>query len=428
VSVPSVKIEIAFATDPDSSFPAYQDVSAYAMGFSVRRGRTAELDTVQSSTLDLRLRNDDRRFDPSYTRSPYYPNVLPMRKVRVSATWAGTTYYLFTGFVERWPLSWDGPQFGTVNVSAVDGLAALAQASIAGTFGQALTGARISAVLNAAAWPASVPAAGGYWTLDTSTLGTSTVLSYGVATTVIDAGQSQVQAVTIPDDGSVSALAHIQDIAAADRGIFFLDGQGRAVFHDRHHRFGATSLVTFTDNLAALDASHLPYQGLEPEFMDVARILNEVKVTRDGGTVQTATDAASRQHYLRRTLALTPPLTTDAEAMDQAQFELILHKDPAVRFTSMSVRPAGNDQTWPLALGLELSDKITVQHASGASASIVAETLTQPCFVEAISHTATADLTTWQTAWQLSPATIYGSFFTLDTAQLDSTANAALAY
>ena len=58
-----IKVEIAFATDPDAPLPAWQDVTAYALGVSIRRGRQYELDQIQASTCDLRLANGDRRFE-----------------------------------------------------------------------------------------------------------------------------------------------------------------------------------------------------------------------------------------------------------------------------------------------------------------------------------------------------------------------------
>jgi hypothetical protein len=157
VSLPTVTVEAAFRTDPDVTNPVWEDISAYAMGLSITSGRQYELDTIQASTLTLKLKNDDRRFDPTYTRSPYYPYVLPMRKIRVSVTYAAVTYYLFTGYVERWPLQWDAPAWGSVTLTAVDGMAALENAVVTGTFAQATTGQRISDVLTAAAWASVDP-------------------------------------------------------------------------------------------------------------------------------------------------------------------------------------------------------------------------------------------------------------------------------
>jgi hypothetical protein len=185
-----------------------------------------------------------------------------MRKIRVSVTYAAVTYYLFTGYVERWPLQWDAPAWGSVTLTAVDGMAALENAVVTGTFAQATTGQRISDVLTAAAWASSTPAAG-YWTLDTSALDTTTRLSYGIPTTILDTGMETVQAVTVLPTDDTSALSLIQDAAAAERGVFFLDGQGRAVFQDRRSRYAATSLVTFADS--AFSSSRLPYVDLQPE-------------------------------------------------------------------------------------------------------------------------------------------------------------------
>lgn len=423
-TLPTVTVEIAFTTDPDNTSPAYQDVTAYCMGMSINRGRQYELDTIQPSTLNLKMANDDRRFDPTYTLSPYYPNVLPMRKVRVSATWLGTTYYLFTGYVERWPLSWDAPAWGSVTLTAVDGMAALSNATITGSFAQALTGTRVSDLLTAASWATSTPAAG-YWTLGTSQLGTTTRLSYGIPTTVLDAGKQTVQAMTLVDTDQADALTKIQDAANAERGTFFLDGQGRAVFHDIRHRYNATSQITFADS--AFSTTRLPYTNLVPDY-DVTKIVNDVKVTATpGGTTQTVADETSRRNYLRRTLSLTPALTTDAAALNQAQFELHLRKDPALRFDSLTVKSSANALLWPFALGLELGQKVTVEHTTGANATIVAQTLSQGCFVEAVSHTVGADLADWQTRFQLSPSAKYDAFFVLGTAALGSSASAVLA-
>jgi hypothetical protein len=72
---------------------------------------------------------------------------------------------------------------------------------------------------------------------------------------------------------------------------------------------------------------------------------------------------------------------------------------------------------------------VTVEHTTGASSSITAETLTRGCFVERpISHTVGADLAAWQTSFQLSPSAVMDTFFVLGTAALDSAASAVLAY
>jgi hypothetical protein len=53
---------------------------------SVRAGRTTEFDDVGPSTCTLVLRNDDGRFTPDSAGSPYYPDVIEGRRVRVTVT------------------------------------------------------------------------------------------------------------------------------------------------------------------------------------------------------------------------------------------------------------------------------------------------------------------------------------------------------
>lgn len=425
MALPQIIVEVAFATDPDVSVPAYADISDRVLSVSVRRGRQHELDTVQAGTCTIRFDNGDRALDPTYTYSPYYPYVLPMRKIRVSATWAGTTYYLFTGYVERWPITWEAPKWGSVTVTAVDGMALLAQADLAGTFPQELSGARIARVLSAAFWPESTPASGAYWTLGTSALDTATILSYGIPATSVDTGQTLIPELIVGEGTDVSALAHIQDVVAAERGLFYIDGEGRAVFQDRHSRFGTASAVTFTDDLTSLSASRLKYQELLPEF-SVDQIANEVIVTRAAGTPQSAIDGGSRTRYGRRTLPLTLELTTDTEALERARLELMFRKDARLEFPNLTVLPIAQDAAWPFALNIDLSDKVTVERTPDSVAAITAETIDRDGFVEAVQHDASPGV--WATRYDLSPADRYQQFFTLGTAELNSEASAVLAY
>src|SRR5947209_69592 len=107
---PTLTVECAFASDPGAASPTWSDISGYVTEFAIRRGRQKEVDRIEPGTCTLQLYNADRRFDPIYTAGAYYPNVLPMRKLRVRATHNAVTYNLFTGYVEEWPQEWPGGQ------------------------------------------------------------------------------------------------------------------------------------------------------------------------------------------------------------------------------------------------------------------------------------------------------------------------------
>lgn len=120
-----IKVEIAFATAPDSTTPTWVDVTTYVMmnpGIIIGRGRAPEGGRVQASTLTLTLKNDDGRFTAENPSSPYYPNVKLHRRIRVS--WVnpvgGATFVRWVGFIGEWPVSWPGPNVSRVTIVATD--------------------------------------------------------------------------------------------------------------------------------------------------------------------------------------------------------------------------------------------------------------------------------------------------------------------
>ena len=124
-----ISVEVAFTTAPGAT-PSWTDISPYVESFSTRRGRSSEFDTFSAGTASIVLKNDDRRFDPVYTSSPYYPNLLPMRRVRVRTTYSGVTYDLFNGYVDGWPQGYNNPRGSFVNLPATDAFKVLASVSL----------------------------------------------------------------------------------------------------------------------------------------------------------------------------------------------------------------------------------------------------------------------------------------------------------
>lgn len=126
-------VEVAFATDPGAT-PAWTDISAYLEGeLSTFRGRSMETERYRTGTLDLTLQNEDRRFDPANTASPYYPNVVPMRRIRVRASYNAATYDVFSGYIDSWDQSYEHPQVAHCRVSASDLFKVLNQIEMPGS-------------------------------------------------------------------------------------------------------------------------------------------------------------------------------------------------------------------------------------------------------------------------------------------------------
>lgn len=131
------KVEVAWASQPDATFPIYTDETSRVdpkVDIVITRGRQTEVDTIEPSTLSLAFNNPDHRFTPGNAYSPLYPNVKPARKIRVSETIDGITYYLFTGYIlfpdiEAWAQAAPGSKWDqTITITAVDRLGRLDQA------------------------------------------------------------------------------------------------------------------------------------------------------------------------------------------------------------------------------------------------------------------------------------------------------------
>lgn len=377
MSSPVVTVEVAFATDPGAVTPTWADVTDQVLDIQIRRGRVFELDTIGPGTCTVTFEDPKRNLDPTYTVGAYYPNVLPMRRIRVTAVFSAVTYRVFSGYVERWPITWSGPDYSRVTVTASDGFLPLQQAALVVSRSAEMSGTRVGAVLDAVGWP--------------------------TADRVIDTGASTIQASTFVATDNQTALQHIQAVVMAENGLFFIDGQGRAVFQDRHRRLTTpytTSNITFTDSNTT-DATHLAYRDLAPSF-DADHLYNEVNVTRTGGTTQTAFDATSQTRYYRRTLNLTPLITTDVEALSAAQWLLYRYKDAQLRFDSVTLDGFTDDNLWPQLLGREISDRITVVRTPATHPVTAVQTITKDVFIEAVTHSITPAVI-WTTSYQLSP-------------------------
>ena len=129
---PNVQVEISFVSAPYTVSPTWVDVTDYVREVTVRRGRSDEFQEFDAGTATITLDNRDRRFDPLNTSSPYSPNVVPRRGIRITAlnTIGGTTtsFRMFRGFVEGWPVTITDAGFdSTVTIECVDIMGLLAQ-------------------------------------------------------------------------------------------------------------------------------------------------------------------------------------------------------------------------------------------------------------------------------------------------------------
>ena len=208
------------------------DVTEFVYALSTARGRSRELDTQQTGTCQVRLRNYDGRFLPESLNavSPYVGEIFPGKRVRVSM--AANDEPIFAGRIDEWHYEFDPSGRVDAWFEAIDSLGILASMSFndwTSTAGQS-PGARLNAVLNRSEVD---------W-------GPSRNIGTGVSTLQSDAVSW----------GS-NVLNYCALVAATERGLFFASRDDTLTFVGRDELVSRATL--FDGQLA--DARHVLVGG-----------------------------------------------------------------------------------------------------------------------------------------------------------------------
>ncbi len=403
-ALPEVTLEVAFTSDPTDEVQVYTLVSSDASGtqieFKTKRGRQDELKSPETGTLMTVLYNQPRKFDPAYTLSPYYPNVLPVRSCRLKAIRGNITYYLFVGDIEQWPQKQDN-RLNTAVLQANDGFDPLSQIDISVFRPAEYPGARINAFLDAALWPASQR-------------------QIDVGTTMLHQGKYEG-----------NALELIRKVIADEDGYFFMAGDGKARFIQRRTRFvppatvPKVTLSTRPNGTTKLPLANADYQVDKDFIKNVVTVkvnaeVDALEVVIEDEQEFTVSDATSQSQYRPRSLSYEESsIKNDNEAQTKIEYHLDRLKDPHVRVKSVTIEPQQDTNLWAHALGREIGDRIAVEiypPQKGTEQAVYFEGI-----IEYVEHTYVVGR--WSTTWYLSPADINSYWILADSVfgVLDST-------
>ena len=346
------------------------DVSNVINSITTQRGRNAQADQFQTGTLSLRIVDQNGDFNPQNPASPYYSLLSPMRKVQITATYAGVTYPVFSGFITSYttttPLTANDVVYTTIEAVDAFRLAQNAQISTVAGSGVQLSGARINALLDQIAWPTSMRD--------------------------IDTGLSTMQA----DPGTArTALAAMQNIELSEYGALYVSANGSFTFQDRSVTASsvAGTPTIFTDTGAGISYANAVWR------LDDTLVYNRADITRSGGAVQTTSDTASIDKYFLHSYNQQNLLMqTDAEALQYGQAYVASRAETSIRCDAINL------------------DLYTDSYAAGIVAALsldyfapVTITTTQPG-----SSTLTKTLQVFGVAMNISPNSWRVTFTTLE--------------
>jgi hypothetical protein len=230
-----------------------------------RFGRESNTSNVTPMELSFQLLDQDRRFEVENPTSPYYPYVVPGRPVRVLMESNSVTYAWAFGYIQDFPINYDDGLYATVPIVANCFLERMNQDDMnTRVLTEQLAGGRINSVLYIAGQPTTMR--------------------------TLDAGANEIMAQTV-DSGSPGD--HAQQVARSDRGLFFFDGAGYAVFQDGNYR---SSEPRATSSQGTLGPFEIEYR--RPLFHSPkAMVRNIIRLRRPGGVEVQSIDAESKQRF-----------------------------------------------------------------------------------------------------------------------------------
>lgn len=380
--------------------PSWTAVSSYTLGFNCSRGRRRQIDQFSAGNLSAQFDNTDGRFSPTNLSGPYVSGgateVKPGIPIRVRATWNGTTYNVWYGYITSWShdVNASAPAAMFASVNAIDAFQRLSRVELlAQTPAGAgeLSGARVSRLLDLANWDTGLRD--------------------------IDTGLTTLQS----SDMSGVVLQSLQTVTDSENGAFYVSESGNVTFRDRDARAtntrSTTSQATFTDSAGSHN------YGVIAPLYDDDLVINRAQYTRVGGSTQTYNDISSQAQYGVITDTKDNLLNqSDSEVLAAAGWVVARFRNAEQRIDSITINPMSNPTVlWPLVLGLKIDDLITVTHHPAAG-----DAFTQDVFIEAISHKSTPE--TWTTTFQLSSAAAWLPFLHLDSSTRGVLNQNALAY
>lgn len=318
------------------------DLTPNVRNITINRGRNIQSDQYVAGDAVVRVLDPNGDWNPQNTSSPYYPYLVPLRKLRISATTATKDAFLFSGYTTEYRYSFpQGQEVGYVDIYCSDAfkLFNLAQVqTVADSGGGQSTGTRIGKLLDQIGFPSNMRT---------------------VAT-----GESLCQA----DPSTLrTALGALKNVEFSEQGAFYIDGSGTAIFKSRNQVVSSISGTPIEFN----QTTGIPYKNLVYSFDDKL-IINQASITRVGGTAQFAQNVTSVERYFPHQYSVNDLVVdTDASALNIARTYVATRAETTIRIDAMTVDLLDPDVPTDTMIVLDYFQNVRITNVGEAGSTIV---------------------------------------------------------
>jgi hypothetical protein len=319
------------------------DLTPDVYSISIRRGRNIMKDTYDAGTATVRVLDPLGYFNPQNPSSPYYGYLVPLRKLRISATTNTSEHFLFSGYVNDYKYFFPvGQETAYVDILCTDGfrLFQMSQVqTIATTPAGQTTGARLGKILDDVQFPNSMRQ-----------------LATGDATCLADPGTVRT---------TLEAIKNVE--FSEGLGAFYMSPDGSAVFKSRTE-------VTETLGNAAIEFNQttgIPYRQVRYAFDDKL-IINSATFNRVGGTAQNVFSQDSIDKYFPHAISQDNLVAeTDAQVLGAAQNYVNTRRETTIRIDEMAIDLLDANVPTDTIIGLDYFDNLKITNVTEQGSTIV---------------------------------------------------------
>lgn len=318
------------------------DLTPDVYSISIRRGRNILKDQYEAGTAIVRVLDPLGYFNPQNPSSPYFGYLVPLRKLRISATTATAEHFLFSGYVSDYRYTFPvGQETAYVDIMCTDGFRLFQMSQIqtvADTPAGQTTGTRINKILDDVQFPNSMRN-----------------IATGDATCLADPADIRT---------TLDAIRNVE--FSEGLGAFYMSPDGTAVFKSRSEVTG-----TLGDTAIAFNqTTGIPYKNVKYGFDDKL-IINSVVFNRIGGTAQNVYSQDSIDKYFPHSLTQENLVAeTDAQVLGAAQNYVNTRRETTIRIDEILIDLLDTAVPTDTIIGLDYFDNLNITNVTQEGSTI----------------------------------------------------------